>query len=177
MKAGKVKGLRAGMPLGDAAERIVRTRLTEVERLVPAALADAAPGDTHGLRIAVKRLRYVLDATEPVLEPYARDGRRHLHRLQDVLGEVQDCEVLVARVEDLRAELLAADVAALVAHPRDLSAARHRTAYRGLAMISAHFTARRALAMRRFRRNWHALERDDFAGRLRSASASRAGSA
>ena len=177
MKAKKVKGLSPGMPLGDAAERIVATRLGELERLAPDAIADAGPGAAHDLRIAVKRLRYVLDSTAPVLDPYAQTARRHLKRLQDVLGDVQDCEVLIGRAETLRAALQAEDVASLVAHRADVTAARHRTAYRGLAMISAHFAARRALAMRRFRRNWHALEREEFPAKLRAAAAGRTGPA
>jgi CHAD domain-containing protein len=177
MKAKKVKGLKPSMPLGAAAERIVQTRLAEIEQLAPAALADAEPGDTHDLRIAVKRLRYVLDATSPVLGPYAENARKHLRRLQDVLGEVQDCDVLVARAETRQAELHAHDIAAMIAHPKDPAAARHRTAYRGLAMVSAHFAARRAFAVRRFRRAWHALEREEFAAKLRAASRGGAGAA
>jgi hypothetical protein len=84
VKARRVKRLDPAAPLADAAERIVRTRLDELCALAPAA---QDPDDTraaHDLRIAAKRLRYVLEATaelreQDVVTVRRRSGRtRHL---------------------------------------------------------------------------------------------------
>ena len=63
MKAQRVRKLDPDGPLVDNAARIVATRLDEVRALGSAALDTDAATDQHDLRIAAKRLRYVLELT------------------------------------------------------------------------------------------------------------------
>src|SRR5688500_5776809 len=109
MKARAVKGLDPTGPLADNLERIVRVRLGELYGFVPAAL-DPDEGETlHDLRIAAKRLRYILEVADPCFGPYAEKARKRAKELQDVLGEIHDCGVLRPRVLALASELQAAD--------------------------------------------------------------------
>ena len=64
MKAKPVKKLDPEAPLVENAARIVRVRLDELRSFIPAALDPDRATEQHDLRIAAKRLRYVLEATE-----------------------------------------------------------------------------------------------------------------
>lgn len=108
MKPREVEGLDPAAPLRPNAARIVRTRLDEMLSLAPAALEPSAATVQHDLRIAAKRLRYVLEITEPCFGPEAKAARDAAKRLQSVLGEIHDCDVMLPRawgIESLRALL------------------------------------------------------------------------
>jgi CHAD domain-containing protein len=108
VKAREVKGLDPAAPLRPNVERIVRIRLDELRSLAPAALEPAASTAQHDLRIAAKRLRYLLDIAGPCFGPEARATRDAAKQLQSVLGEIHDCDEMLPRVwgiESLR-ELL-----------------------------------------------------------------------
>jgi CHAD domain-containing protein len=105
VKPREVEGLDPTAPLGPNAERIVRTRLEELRALAPAALEPSAATAQHDMRIAAKRLRYVLEITGPCLGPEAAAARDAAKRLQAVLGEIHDCDVMLPRawgIESLR---------------------------------------------------------------------------
>lgn len=105
MKARAVTGLDPAAPFRPNAERIVRTRLDELRSLAPAALEPSASTAQHNLRIAAKRLRYVLEIAGPCLGPEARAARDGAKQLQGVLGEIHDCDVMLPRawgIESLR---------------------------------------------------------------------------
>jgi CHAD domain-containing protein len=105
MKAREVKGLDPAGPLRPNAARIVRTRLDELRSLVQPALDPAAADAQHDLRIAAKRLRYVLEITEQCFGKEAAIARRAARELQGVLGEIHDCDVMLPRaagIESLR---------------------------------------------------------------------------
>ena len=93
MKARRVKGLDPDMALADAAERIVRVRLAELYSFVPRALNPGEVTALHDLRIAAKRLRYVLEVTGPFLGEYAPTAAKRARDLQDLVGEIHDCDV------------------------------------------------------------------------------------
>ena len=63
MKARKVKGLDPFGTLADNAQRLAHVRLDELCAFVPDALDPEAVEELHAMRIAAKRLRYVLEAT------------------------------------------------------------------------------------------------------------------
>lgn len=108
MKARPVEGLEPGAPLRPNAAQIVRTRLDELRALADPALDPAASTAQHDLRIAAKRLRYVLEITETCFGPEAKAARRAAKDLQGVLGELHDCDVMLpcARgIESLRRHL------------------------------------------------------------------------
>lgn len=180
MKARRIKHLDTGAPLADAAERIVRVRLDELLGFLPAALDPAQPATHHDLRIAAKRLRYVLELCSFCLGSYAATAAKRAKELQDVLGEVHDCDVMLPRVLAEVGELRVTD-AALIAQAAgpdlrnaDVPAsavvgAPGGAAYRGLEVYAAYLQARRAVLFARFEDLWRRLEREGFAARLRFA--------
>ncbi len=108
MKPREVEGLDPAAPLRPNAERIVCTRLDELLTLAPAALEPSAATAQHDMRIAAKRLRYVLEIAGPCFGPEAEAARDAAKRLQGVLGEIHDCDVMLPRawgIESLRALL------------------------------------------------------------------------
>jgi CHAD domain-containing protein len=97
VKARKVEGLRPEGKLGENARRIVATRLEELRSFAPEALEPAGVNARHDMRIAAKRLRYVLEVVGGCLGPEAGDARAVAKELQRVLGEIHDCDVIGPR--------------------------------------------------------------------------------
>jgi CHAD domain-containing protein len=105
VKARKVKGLEPAAPLRPNAARIVATRLAELLALSGPALDPGASDAQHDLRIAAKRLRYVLEIVEPCFGVEAETARKAAKELQGVLGEIHDCDVMLpsaAAIDSLR---------------------------------------------------------------------------
>jgi CHAD domain-containing protein len=108
MKARPVQGLDPAATLRTNAARIVRTRLLELRSLAEEALEPEAASPQHDMRIAAKRLRYVLEIMGACFGPEAEDARRAAKALQTVLGEIHDCDVMLPRaagIESLEALL------------------------------------------------------------------------
>lgn len=171
MKARTVKGLDPAGPLEENLRRIVRVRLGEVRSFAGAAQDPQAVEELHDMRIAAKRLRYVLEMSEPVLGSPAHDGAKQARKLQDVLGEIHDCDELVPRVrahvKRLRSEDRAAVRAAAGTRASDLDpeltrAAPHRGHYAGLEALATDTQARRDVLHQSFVRLWSRLERSGF---------------
>ncbi len=178
MKARKVKKLDPQGPLAENAARIVRVRLEELYSFVPAALHEDCMVEQHDMRIAAKRLRYILEATEICFGRAGTTARRRAKDLQDVLGELHDCDEMLPRVEHHLAELRSADAGAVRERAGDAGdldpalAARapHRTAYRGLEVLAVYVEARRRLLFERFREFWTEQERAGTWERLERAA-------
>jgi len=182
MKAREVRGLEPEAALADNAERIVRVRLDELCAFMPRA---ADPGEVvalHDMRIAAKRLRYILELTGPCFGPYASTATKHVKELQDLLGEIHDCDVQVPETVAFAERLLAADAAALREAAGDaseldpglLKTAPHARDHAGLAALQAHLRARRLLLFDRFGELWGDYERKGFRARLEYAVGERA---
>ena len=107
MRARKVKGLDPGAPLRPNASRIVRTRLDELRAFPPEALAPDAVTAQHDMRIAAKRLRYVLEVVGPCVGEEAKAARAAAKRLQSVLGDLHDCDLMLPRAEGIESLALA----------------------------------------------------------------------
>jgi len=108
VKARRVEALDPAAPLRPNARRIVRTRLEELRALAAPAHEPGASRAQHDLRIAAKRLRYVLEVTGPCFGEDAEPARRAAKQLQSVLGDLHDCDVMLPRaegIESLRALL------------------------------------------------------------------------
>ncbi len=101
MKAREVPGLDPGEPLRPNAARIVRTRLDELRSLAQPALDPSAATAQHDMRIAAKRLRYVLEITGSCFGAEAAAARDAARELQGVLGEIHDCDVMLPRAEGI----------------------------------------------------------------------------
>jgi CHAD domain-containing protein len=86
-------------PLRPNAARIVRTRLDELRGFADAALAPNARGAQHDMRIAAKRLRYVLEIVGPCIGEEAKVARVAAKQLQSTLGDLHDCDLMLAKVE------------------------------------------------------------------------------
>lgn len=168
MKARRVKKLDPGAPLVENAARIVRVRLGELQSFAPRALAREHVTEQHDMRIAAKRLRYILETTEFCFGRSAQTARRRARDLQDILGELHDCELMLPRVEAHIAELREGDAAAVRERaagapdldPRLAAAAPNRTSYRGLEVLGVYVEARREVLFEHFRSFWAEQERD-----------------
>jgi DNA repair exonuclease SbcCD ATPase subunit len=198
MKAKRVKGLDPEASLVENAARIVKVRLAELHSFSPAALEPDGSTEQHDMRIAAKRLRYILEATDFCFGKPAQTARRKARELQGILGELHDCDVMLPRIESHLASLRNADARAVHARagdapdldPRLSARAPHRTAYRGLGMLAVHVEARRRVLFDRFRAYWseqerigtwdrleHAVERKLAEAKERRAAAERAAQA
>ena len=178
MKARPVKGLDPAGPLADDAERIVLVRLDELCSFMPRAADPEEVVALHDMRIASKRLRYVLEVTGPVFGDYTEKATKMTKDLQDLLGEIHDCDVQLPEVRAFLEELERRDAAALLERagndaedldPRLLRHAPHRREYAGLAALQTHLRARRVLLFRRFLAVWSEYERKGFRARLEYA--------
>jgi CHAD domain-containing protein len=182
VKARKVKGLEPDGALADNAERIVLVRLDELCAFMPKAADAAEVVALHDMRIAAKRLRYILEITAPCFGPYAEKATRLAKDLQDLLGEIHDCDVQVPETEAFAAQLMAADAEALHVlagdapdlDPALLKQAPHAREHAGLAALLVHLRARRMVLFDRFLELWDDLERKGFRARLEFALGERA---
>lgn len=101
MKAREIEGLDPGGPLSPNIARIVTVRLDEVRGFAEAALSPDASETQHNLRIAAKRLRYVLEIFAPCLGGEGKAARDAAKRLQSVLGDLHDCDLMLVKVEQI----------------------------------------------------------------------------
>jgi hypothetical protein len=173
VKARRVKGLDPRAPLGDNAERIVRVRLDELCSFMPKAADPAEVVALHDMRIASKRLRYILEVTGPCFGPYAGSAVKLVKDLQDLLGEIHDCDVQLPEVAAFLEELMAADAAAAGASAKDLARTPNRRTYTGLVALQVHLRARRRALFEQFLELWRDYERKGFAARLAFAISER----
>jgi hypothetical protein len=182
VKARKVKGIDPDGAALDQVARIVAVRLDELLSFMPEARDPEAVLTLHDLRIAAKRLRYVLELFGDRFGPYAQRAAKQAKKLQDVVGEIHDCDVTRPRIQALAQELRAADARAVRAlappdakdlDPALAAQAPHRAAYRGLTTMDVALAARRDLLFDRFLARWDKLEREGFRERLLEAITSR----
>ena len=173
MKARKVKKLDPAAPLAENAARIVRVRAEELPSFAPKALDPKRSADQHDMRIAAKRLRYILEVTGPCFGPYARTAVKLTKDLQDLLGEIHDCDVQLPEVAAFLEELMAEDAAVAGASPKDLAKTPHRRTYAGLVALQVHLVARRRTLFGQFLELWRDYERKGYAARLAFAVSER----
>jgi CHAD domain len=184
VKARKVKDLDPAEPLADNAERIVRVRLDEMCGFMPRAADPKEVVALHDMRIAAKRLRYILEITAPIFGDYATSAVRLTKDVQDLLGEIHDCDVQIPEVQAFLDELVAEDAKVLVAaagdaqdlDPSAVRKAPHRNDHAGLVALLVHLRARRELLYQRFLELWQEYERKGYRARLEYAVSERAGS-
>jgi hypothetical protein len=181
MKARRVKGLDPHGTLADNVERIVRVRATEVEGFAPRALEPGEERAQHDMRIAAKRLRYILELTGGCFGPYAATAAGHAKGLQDLLGEIHDCDVTLPRVLaliDEQRDAAAFELRRRAGDADDLDPALVAglpgvDRWRGLEDLATFLRARRALLHERFVDRWEVLQREGFISQLEAAMAER----
>jgi hypothetical protein len=136
----------------------------------------------HNLRIAAKRLRYVLEIFEDVLPPAGQSIAHELSRIQDELGAMHDCDVLIAllrlclgsedagmayeqalvnaRTEKSKGKLLLQPrMVAAVLDPHVAPSAEQRL---GLEQLLLKQMQQRAERYQAFRQHWYQLQARDF---------------
>jgi CHAD domain len=165
VKAGRVKGLRPGSKLAGAAHKIAAQRVADMLQFDEAVRDPANIRELHDLRIAAKRLRYTLEVLGSALGPAAAALEDEARALQDVLGEVHDCDVLAPRLHTELARLAAVDAEAVAAlcegdpdaAPRVLREAPGRAVRHGVQALAVGVAARRGALYARFLERWEAL--------------------
>jgi CHAD domain-containing protein len=143
MKAQRVSGLEPQLALAEAARRIVAVRTAELYAFVPEALGENAVSALHDMRIAAKRLRYVLELVGFCFGEVGEEARGRAKELQDVLGEIHDCDVMLERIAASRA-----------AEPEGFDA------------LAERFRARRSKRFARFLAVWSEIEQGGVRDRL-----------
>jgi CHAD domain-containing protein len=85
----------------------IDARITRRASRLASGLADAGavylPERLHAARIAVKKLRYVLEAAGELGDAKVRQDLPRLRRAQDTLGRMHDLQVLIDRVRGVQA--------------------------------------------------------------------------
>jgi CHAD domain-containing protein len=137
VKAKRVKGLDPGGPFRENAQRMAAVRIAELWKLGERSEDASRHEAQHDMRIAAKRLRYLFEITEPCFGKPARTGAKVARRLQDVLGEMHDCDVMSERVRGMAASVAVDD-------PR----------YVGLEALASYLEARRRVLHRQFLSVW-----------------------
>lgn len=109
------------------ATRFARKVVLDAQLAVDALQRDAAVTDSlamHNLRIAYKRLRYAVEAFEPVLPPELRAWQPKAQRFQKVLGDLHDCDValqVIRRAVSIPPDAKAAVTRALAKRRREIA--------------------------------------------------------
>lgn len=145
-----------------SAVKVVNRRLVRLRSSVPAALDPGAVREQHRMRVAAERLRYSLELTAEALGTQAHTARRAARGLQDVLGEMRDCDLAVPAARDAIESFESADVKAIIERARGtrdldpvlVQASPNRLLYRGPQLAVVHLRARRTVLFERFRRLW-----------------------
>ena len=140
MKAREVEGLDPDGPLVDNMRPVILVRLDEVYRFAGAAQDPENIDESHDMRIAAKRVRYLLELSEPLFGEPIKRAAKAIRGLQDVLGDIHDCDELIEVAQA-----------------------------RGLDDLVAHTRARRGELHETFTREWEKLEQSGFRGELEAA--------
>lgn len=111
-KAQRVRGLDPDRRLRFNARRIIAARLDEVYAYDGVVADPANVRELHDMRIACKRLRYTLEIFAIAFEADLEPAIDEVKALQDVLGDIHDCDVQVPMLEEHLAWLEAREGAA-----------------------------------------------------------------
>jgi hypothetical protein len=100
-----VRGLDPDAPISVNARAILRVRIAEFYHYEPIVADDRATPELHQLRIAAKRLRYTLELFADIFGESGQVQIERVKAVQEVLGNLHDCDVRIAMIEDELVEL------------------------------------------------------------------------
>ena len=187
-----VRGIRPKGGLRANARRVLKVRIEEIYAYDGAIADPASVRELHDMRIAFKRLRYLLEifaiAFTEDLDPFVEQVKD----LQDLLGDIHDCDVQVPMLEehlewleDREAERARELVAAGARRRPPRSTAGAERAYRrfreeleesrrgderiGIHALIARRRRERADLYGRFLDEWRRLKAERFRPRLEAA--------
>jgi hypothetical protein len=185
-----VQGLDPDRRIRPNARRILSVRIDEVWSFEHAVVDPAAVTELHDMRIACKRLRYLLEIFDVAfgesLEPYVEEVKG----LQDLLGEIHDRDVQVPALEQhlrwleereaeaARTLLAAARRGARSSGGGDrqyrsfrrrFDAGRRADERPGILLLAAALRRERTELYERFVSDWRRLREENFRHRLEAA--------
>jgi CHAD domain-containing protein len=158
----EIPAYRVPVALPGSARRQVARRLDRLRASVPHALEPSAVKEQHRMRVSAERLRYALELTGEALGTQAHTARRAARGLQEVLGEMRDCDIALPAARDQVRIFEREDVKTILERARGsreldpvlVQAAPNRMLYRGPHLAAVHLEARRQMLFERFRRLW-----------------------
>jgi hypothetical protein len=181
-----VTGINPTRRMRPNARRILATRIDEVYEYDGLVADPAKITELHNMRIAFKRLRYLLEifgiAFDEDLDPYLGQVKA----MQDLLGDIHDCDVQVPMLEahlawleqqealsvermlssTRRARQPADESVALERFRSRLDAARRTDERPGIHTLIAVRRAQRIALYTQFTNEWRRLKHDHFRQRL-----------
>lgn len=146
-----------------AAGRVGR-RLQAIHRFEPFVHNPDAVFEHHALRIAAKKLRYTLEAYAPLYRRNLARPIARIKRLQDLLGDMHDCDVWIEQMS------LAIVKQRARRHPQAGESGASISAVAPYRRLLVNREKRRARLYRIFVRYWDALVRTGFWESLPSAA-------
>jgi hypothetical protein len=120
-----VQALDPKAPLSWNAREILKVRIAEFYHYTPIVHDERAGVLLHELRIAAKRLRYTLEMFRDVFGASGEVQIERVKAVQEALGELHDCDVRIALIEDELAALAARQIRELSARMIEQPIERH----------------------------------------------------
>jgi CHAD domain len=184
-----VPGIRPKDRVRPNARRILAVRIDEVFEYDGIVADPARVTELHDMRIACKRLRYLLEIFDVAFRSDLDPFLDQVKRLQDILGDIHDCDVQVpmlvghldwleareteairvAVAEPGRRSRAGASEAAFQRFQTEIEAARRVDERPGIHALIAIRRARRGDLYATFLDEWRAMKRQRFRARLESA--------
>jgi len=180
-KARPLTGLDAQAPAANNARLIIKARLEDMYRWEGFVDKPYNIRELHDLRIAAKRLRYSFEIFEEMLPDACQAFIAELTRLQDEIGALHDCDVMIAMlrlclasqdseaISQKRQSKQSSDGKTLV--PPDLAAHMLKVApdveqRYGLELFMQQQERLREKLYVAFRQHWYQLKARDFRGEI-----------
>lgn len=174
----RLKQVDPAAPLKMNAFVLIDKRAKRLQKIAAEAVETAATADLHEARIAAKRLRYAIHAVGFCFKDDLTDLHDHVRTIQNILGDLHDCDVLSDAIDATTASFRAADAQTLAAIAPagpdrlawiHLRKAPNRREYAGLAKLSVLTAARREACRLQFSEYWKPLADGQLRAMLRSA--------
>ncbi|MEA2494052.1 MAG: hypothetical protein QOJ29_1963 [Thermoleophilaceae bacterium] len=126
-----------GETFGEHARSMIDKRTTKLSKLGTRAIRSGEMDDLHAVRIGAKRVRYLHEIAEPAFGAGSGRGGKQARQLQDVLGELHDCDVMSERIRS-----------------RAWSAAISDARYIGYEALASYLDAKRRVLHRQYVDMW-----------------------